>query len=143
MTLLRLTAYLLFLVSALSAHAENWKSVPGISPTVLVDQDSVRRDGDRVTFWMKYNEPVGAPMYFKQPDGSVVTKKQPVARTIMSQNEYDCRLLRNATLHIMEYLNGNMVSDYDVHLNSSVIVPGTAPEKISKFVCKRSYEFWK
>ena len=109
-----------------SAFSAEWVKIPNFPADQMIDKSSITRDGDLVTYWMK-----GA---FLGLPGSMV-----------SMHEVNCK---KRTMRQIQYSlyqpDGKQYGGESSHqVAAEYLEPGSPPEKILNFVCKRWWEVWK
>jgi len=131
-------AIALFLLASIGtfAHAAKWATVAGNPEvSVFVDVDSIRRDGDQVRTWLKWqwNSPQNVPDSYP-PKTYLMERQLQVS---------DCRQGTLAIAQGVRYSDKDgvdAVSSYAVdqkHWQFSDVVPETIGETIVQFACKR------
>lgn len=135
MKILRVVALSLLANIGTLAHATRWVDVAGNSEvTVFVDVDSIRRDGNQVRTWLKWQWNLNQEV----PD-SYPPKKYLLERQLQVS---DCKHRTLAIAQGVRYSDkdgADAVSSYTVdrtHWQFSDVVPETIGETIVQFACK-------
>lgn len=120
-----------FLLCSISALAENWiplgkgSQMPPLS-VLSIDQDSIVRNGNTVTLWMRY-------------------QNHSTDTIFQSNDTYDCKQ-RTLSENSKFQLGWTDMKRYEMQpkRDATAIVPGWGSEVVFNFVCsKKFYEFWK
>lgn len=105
-----------------SAISENWvKAGNNNKSMIYVDMDSIKRNGDTINFW---------EIIIFKPNAV----KNIVDKTI-SLMEIDCTNVKNRTIYIVGYLNGNVIASGEVSSKWNYIVPTSSEYRQYNQLC--------
>jgi hypothetical protein len=121
--------FLSLVALATPAFAENWRaSSASDQAAAFIDVDSIRRDGDRVTFWREVRWPTAQRL----SDGTRFDR-------IANLYEADCRAMRFRSLQVQARLETEVILGGEEEGEEEVAEPGSTAEVDLRAACFDSW----